>query len=45
MNYFTYAETPDKLVIYSPHTKIRVIDPNSVDTSEYRSSHFVKRLG
>ena len=44
MNYFTHAETPDKSVTYSPHTKIIVIDLNSFDISEYRSSHFVKLL-
>ena len=44
MNYFTHGETPDKKVIYSPHTKVIVIDLNSIDISEYRSSHFVKLL-
>ena len=34
MNYFTHAETPDKYVIYSPHTKIIVIDLNLIDISE-----------
>ena len=45
MNYFTHVETPDKYVIYSLHAKTIVIDLNSVDISEYRSSHFVKLLG
>ena len=44
MNYFTPVEIPDKYVLYSPHTKIIVIDLNSIDISEYRSSHFVKLL-
>ena len=44
MNYFTHVEIPDKKVIYLPHTKIIVIDLNSIDISEYRSSHFVKLL-
>ena len=44
MKYFTHAKTPDKYVIYSPHTKIIVTDLNSIDISEYRSSHFVKLL-
>ena len=44
MNYFTHVETPDKYVIYSPHTKIIVIDLNSIDISEYRTSHLVKLL-
>ena len=44
MNYFTHVETPDKYVIYSPHTKIIVIDLNLIDISEYRSSHIVKLL-
>ena len=44
MNYFTHVETPDKKVIYSPHTQIIVIDLNSIDISEYRSSHFIKLL-
>ena len=42
MNYFTHAKTPDKYVIYSPHTKIIIIYLNSIEISEYRSSHFVK---
>ena len=41
MNYFNHVETPAKKVIYSPHAKI-VIDLNSIDVSEYRSSPFVK---
>ena len=45
MNYFTHVETPDKQVLYSPHTKIIVIDLDSIDISEYRLSHFVKLLG
>ena len=44
MNYFTHVETPDKYVIYSPHTKIILIDLNSIDISEYRTSHLVKLL-
>ena len=39
MNYFTHVKTPDKYVIYSPHTKIidliDLIDLNSIDISEY----------
>ena len=42
MNYFTHVETPDKYVLYSPHTKIIVINLNSIDISEYRTSHLVK---
>ena len=44
MNYFTHVEIPDKQVICSPHTDIIVIDLNSNDLSEYRSSHLVKLL-
>ena len=44
MNYFTNAQAPDKQVIYSPYRKIIVIDLNSIDISEYRSSHFVKLI-
>ena len=44
MNYFTHVEISDKQVIYSPHTNIIVIDLNSIDTSDYRSSHLVKLL-
>ena len=44
MNYFTHVEIADKQVIYSPHTKIIVTDLNSIDISEYRSSHFIKIL-
>ena len=44
MNYFTHVETPDKEVIYSPHTKIIIIDLNSIDISECTLSHFVKLL-
>ena len=44
MNHFTHVQTPGKQVIYSPHTKIIVIDLKSLDISEYRSSHFVKLL-
>ena len=42
MNYFTHVETPDKYVLYSSHTKIIVINLNSIDISEYRTSHLVK---
>ena len=44
MNYFNHVKIPDKYVIYSPPTKIIVIDLNSIDISEYRSTHFVKLL-
>ena len=44
MNYFAHDETPDSKFMYSPHTKIIVINLNSVDISEYRSSNFVKHL-
>ena len=44
MNYFTHVETSDKKVIYSRHTKIIVIDVNSIDISKYRSSYFVNFL-
>ena len=44
MTYFTHVEFTDKYVIYSPHTKIIVIDLNSIDISEYRSPDFVKFL-
>ena len=44
MNYFTHVETPDKEVIYSPHTKIIIIDLNSIDISKYTLSHFLKLL-
>ena len=44
MNYFTHVETPVKEVIYARHTKIIVIDLNSIDICKHRSSHFVNFL-
>ena len=44
MNYFTHVETPVKEVIYSRHTKIIVIDLNSIGIYNYKLSHFVNFL-